>query len=124
MSNVSEEFFAAFTTNISGSMGECDCGKFCIDDANEYDYEWQENELPAFEANHKALGDKSHYLFLDHSVQRYEIAGLLFVYGCTCEGGRNIETLIRRNTAQIATFLNTLAKQHRAKADAMEVHAV
>lgn len=114
---VSEEFFEAFRSGCGSLRDTCQCGREHWDAYNLYD--WEKGEKEELETRSKANPDKC--IAHDGSFSSYEINGLHFIMDCPCGGGWKYEQFIRRHAAEIAEYLNTIAAQMIAEAQAMKV---
>ncbi len=119
MSDVSEEFFAAFTTGTAGCWHTCQCGIVHFDSDEGSGWDWEDGELEGFVKKERRYPE----LYQAHlgPVHMYLVSGQELVMGCTCSEGLEAQRFIDYNGPQIAKYMNTKAKQMADEAKSLEV---
>ena len=113
MNNMSDEFYDAFTTHITGCSFTCNCGKEHYDNYNT-GYDWEEGEYEGFQNNPNAQPHNC-------SVGSIIIAGKQIVWDCDCKEAQAYEDFIVEHAEQIAKFLNARANRLKKESEKTRV---
>lgn len=105
-----ESFERAFSLGISGSRGQCNCGKEFYDAANRWD--WDAGEVEGL--------DQRGATSVHHSVSYVRIEGRQYVADCQCwaERGAKVVAFLENHQLEIANFLNLEKARKTAEANA------
>lgn len=109
-------FVGLFKTNTYGANGMCQCGISHYDDANQWDPEYHETELPA--AKESAKTNPSGYQFHDSSIEYLDFNGALYVQGCRCAMDDFIFNFLTEDKSSIVSFYKKT--QDRVTVDDLE----
>lgn len=102
-----ETFIQAFSTNSSGCVRECKCGRKFYDNQNAYD--WEKGELEALQKDKFAKP-------LDYSAGTLFIAGVEYAIDCDCwyDKAKDLMGYLDKYAHCIAAYLN-LEKERKLK---------
>ena len=75
-------FNRLFKTGSYGCSGECHCGVFHYDNANNWDDDHRDNTLPSAEKAAKEVPGS--YQFQTNAIEYVEFNNRLYVIGCKC----------------------------------------
>jgi len=95
-------FRSLFSTKTYGCSGECHCGIFHYDIANDWDDDYHQNTLPAVQE--RAKDSPEGYQFHDAAIERLEFDGYLYVIGCRCGMDDFIFRFFNESKSQILNY--------------------